>query len=531
MDILSVALVVASVIFATFLISFLWFRAKTIPKNLYDELSGSLNEMKSSLLVTEEKFQNQKAETEKLSHELSGKNLRLSEMIAFNASQQNELENNSRIIKDLNALISDKDTANQAVQGNVRQLESALANISAQYSALKENYAREMETGKIRAEQIRQMAERINNLVAEQSTLVAENKSLAERLASQKEEMMALQTKARIEFENIANKILEEKSGRFTESNRVNMEAILKPLGENIETFKKKVEEAYDKESKERFTLEKSVKELIEQTNKVSNEANNLATALKGQSKKQGDWGEMILESILEKSGLTRGREYTIQDNMKDDAGKNQRPDVVVHLPEGRKIIIDSKVSLLAYDRYSSAESADLQRITQKEHINAIYSHIDLLAPKRYDQMEGSLDFVMMFIPIEPAYLTAIQADQELWSYAYNKRILLISPTNLIAALKLVTDLWKREMQGRNALEIAKQGEKLYEKFVGFVDTMEDVGKNIDKAQDAYSKAFGQLKDGRGNLIGQALKLKQLGIKSDKQLSPSLLPLSEDENE
>jgi DNA recombination protein RmuC len=237
----------------------------------------------------------------------------------------------------------------------------------------------------------------------------------------------------------------------------------------------------------------------------------------------------MILESILEKSGLTRGREYTIQESMRDDSGKNQRPDVVVHLPENRKIIIDSKVSLLAYDKFSSAENPELQRITLKEHIHSIYSHIDLLAPKRYDQMEGSLDFVMMFIPIEPAYLTAIQADQELWSYAYNKRILLISPTNLIAALRLVTDLWKREMQNRNALEIAKQGEKLYEKFVGFVDTLEDVGKNIDKAHDSYSKAIGQLKDGRGNLVGQALKLKNLGIKSDKTINSNMLPIEDTE--
>jgi len=531
MDVLSVALIVASGIFSAFLITFLWFRAKTIPKNLYVELSGNFNEMKTNMVVAEEKFQHQKAETEKLTLELTGRNLRLHEMIASNASQQNELENNTRIFKELNTSIHEKDQANQQFLSNIRQLEGALANINAQYNALKENNLKDRETNKMQAEQIGQLAERINKLVAEQSTLLAENKALNEKLSTQKEEMTDLQTKARMEFENIANKILEEKSGKFTETNRLNLEAILKPLGENIDIFKKKVEDTYDKEAKERFTLERSVKELIEQTNKVSTEANNLATALKGQSKKQGDWGEMILESILEKSGLTRGREYTIQDNMKDEAGKNQRPDVIVHLPENRKIIIDSKVSMVAYDKFCSAENPDLQRITLKEHIHSIYNHIDLLAPKRYDQMEGSLDFVMMFIPIEPAYLTAIQADQELWSYAYNKRILLISPTNLIAALRLVTDLWKREMQNRNALEIAKQGEKLYEKFVGFVDTLEDVGKNIDKAHDSYSKAIGQLKDGRGNLIGQALKLKQLGIKSDKQLSPSLLPFSEEDNE
>jgi DNA recombination protein RmuC len=531
MDVLSVALIVASGIFIAFLLTFLWFRAKTIPKNLYDELSGNFNEMKTNMVVSEEKFQLQKAETARLSGEIAARDARINQIIATNAAQESSLNNQGQKIEELSFQLRESLQASREQQADLNQTNEDLANSRASFAALKENFVREKESNEKHAALISEMGSRINKLTSEHSTLLANNNALTEKLSTQKEEMTDLQTKARMEFENIANKILEEKSGKFTETNRVNLEAILKPLGENIDLFKKKVEDTYDKEAKERFTLERSVKELIEQTNKVSTEANNLATALKGQSKKQGDWGEMILESILEKSGLTRGREYTIQESMKDDSGKNQRPDVVVHLPENRKIIIDSKVSLIAYDKFSSADNPELQRITLKEHIHSIYSHIDLLAPKRYDQMEGSLDFVMMFIPIEPAYLTAIQADQDLWSYAYNKRILLISPTNLIAALRLVTDLWKREMQNRNALEIAKQGEKLYEKFVGFVDTLEDVGKNIDKAHDSYAKAIGQLKDGRGNLIGQAMKLKQLGIKSDKQLSPSLLPFSEDENE
>jgi DNA recombination protein RmuC len=531
MDTLSIALGLASGIFFACLITFLWFRTKTIPKNLYDDLSGNFNEMKTAMAVSEEKFQLHKAEATRLSGEITNRDARINQIIATNAAQESSLNNQGQKIDELSLQLLDSQKTNKEQQASLNQTNEDLANSRASFTALKENFVREKESNEKQSALINEMGIRINKLTSEHSALLANNNALTEKLSTQKEEMTDLQTKARMEFENIANKILEEKSGKFTETNRLNLEAILKPLGENIDIFKKKVEDTYDKEAKERFTLERSVKELIEQTNKVSTEANNLATALKGQSKKQGDWGEMILESILEKSGLTRGREYTIQESMKDDSGKNQRPDVVVHLPENRKIIIDSKVSLVAYDKFSSAENTELQRITLKEHIHSIYSHIDLLAPKRYDQMEGSLDFVMMFIPIEPAYLTAIQADQELWSYAYNKRILLISPTNLIAALRLVTDLWKREMQNRNALEIAKQGEKLYEKFVGFVDSLEDVGKNIDKAHDSYSKAIGQLKDGRGNLIGQAMKLKQLGIKSDKQLSPSLLPLSEDDNE
>jgi DNA recombination protein RmuC len=331
------------------------------------------------------------------------------------------------------------------------------------------------------------------------------------------------QKTAHLQFEKIANQILEEKSGKFTETNKANMEAILKPLGENIEQFKKKVEETYDKESKQRFSLELRVKELVEQTNKVSSEANNLATALKGQAKKQGNWGEIILESILQKSGLVKDREYFLQQTIKDEDGNNLRPDVLVKLPDNRVIIIDSKVSLVSYDKFSSADTAEQQAIHLAEHLKSIYGHIDDLQGKKYDNLEASLDFTMMFVPIEPAYLVAIQGDQELWAYAYSKRILLISPTNLIACLKLMADLWKRELQSKNAMEIVKRGELLYEKFVSFVSTLEDVGKHIGKSQAAYEAALGQLNSGSGHLVGQALKLKNLGLKSGKEIPGAML--------
>jgi DNA recombination protein RmuC len=333
-----------------------------------------------------------------------------------------------------------------------------------------------------------------------------------------------MQHTAQLQFERIANQILEEKSGKFTETNKANMEALLRPLGENIELFRKKVEDTYDKESRERFSLEGRVKELIEQTNKVSAEANNLATALKGQSKKQGNWGEVILESILQKSGLQKDREYFVQKNIKDEAGKNLRPDVLVQLPDNRTIIIDSKVSLVSYDRFSASERAEDQALFLEEHLKSVYGHIDDLHSKKYDDLEASLDFTMMFIPIEPAYLLAIQHDAELWAYAYSKRILLISPTTLIACLKLIADLWKREMQSKNAQEIVRRGELLYEKFVVFAGTMEDIGKHLGKSQSAYQEAIGQLHTGSGNLVGQALKLKDLGLKSSKEIPASLLP-------
>ncbi len=269
----------------------------------------------------------------------------------------------------------------------------------------------------------------------------------------------------------------------------------------------------------------------MEQTNKVSAEANNLASALKGKAQKRGNWGEMILERILESSGLTKNREYFIQQSIKDEAGNNLRPDVQVNLPGERIIIIDSKVSLVAYDRFSATDDAEEQRIQLAEHLKATYTHIDQLSEKKYDNLDTSLDFTMMFVPIEPAYLLAIQADAELWSYAYSKRILLISPTNLIACLKLVSDLWKREWQSKNALEIVKRGEALYEKFVGFARTFEEIGSSIKNSQEKYDKALGQLKQGRGNLVNQAIMLKNMGLKSDKTIPPALLSDYEEDNE
>ncbi|MBK6822296.1 MAG: DNA recombination protein RmuC [Saprospiraceae bacterium] len=221
------------------------------------------------------------------------------------------------------------------------------------------------------------------------------------------------------------------------------------------------MEETYDKESKQRFSLEDRIKELIELNNRLSNDAKNLTSALKGDAKKMGNWGEIILESILDQSGLQKNREYVIQESLKDEEGREFRPDVMVYLPEERTIVIDSKVSLVAYDRFCSSDSKEEQTEALKQHIQSIKNHIEELSRKKYEQLAKSLDFVMMFIPIEPAYMVAIQADRDLWSFAYNKRVLLISPTNLIAALKLIADLWKRESQNRNAIEIAKQGRTL----------------------------------------------------------------------
>lgn len=361
----------------------------------------------------------------------------------------------------------------------------------------------------------------INNLIGDNGFLKAQNQGLNEKLQNHKAEVEELRQVSHLQFEKIANQILEHKSEKFTAANKLNIEALLKPLDENLKTFKKKVEETYDKESQQRFSLEEKVRELILQTDKVSAEANNLASALKGQSKKQGSWGEMILESILQSSGLEKDREYFVQKTIQNDEGKNLRPDVIVALPDERMVIIDSKVSLTAYDRFSSAATEE-QEIHLAEHLKSIYRHIDELSAKKYDDHASSLDFTMMFIPIEPAYLIAAQSDQELWNYAYARRILLTSPTNLIACLKLISDLWKRELQSKNALEIVKRGERLYEKFISFTESLKEIGKNINRAQLAYDNALIQLKTGKGNLVEQAVKLKKLGLKSDKKITAEI---------
>lgn len=360
----------------------------------------------------------------------------------------------------------------------------------------------------------------LNNTLSEKRQ---ENKYLKSKIDDQVDELNKIRDESRLYFEKIANEILDEKSKKFTETNKVNIENILKPISENIDKFKKQVEETYDKESKERFSLGDRIKELIEQTHKVSDEANNLAAALKGQSKTRGDWGEMILESILQDSGLVKGREYSLQQTLKNNEGKTIKPDVLVKLPDDRVIVIDSKVSLIAYNNFYTSESIEEQNLQLIEHVKAIKRHIDELSNKNYDDLESSLDFTMMFIPIEPAYMVAIQADNDLWRYAYSKRILLISPTNLIACMKLISDLWKREQQSKNAMEIVKRGELLYNKFVLFTDSIVDIGEKIDKSKGAYNSAMKQLKEGSGNLIGQAIKLKNLGLKSDKDINQTLI--------
>ena len=343
--------------------------------------------------------------------------------------------------------------------------------------------------------------------------------SQQEKLDKQEDSFKQTQKESLVQFENLANRLFDEKTEKFSKESKSNIEQLLNPLKENISDFKKKVEETYDKESKERHTLESKIQDLVMLNEQISKDATNLTNALKGQSKTQGDWGEMILESILDHSGLVKGREYFVQETFQDESGKNKRPDVTIKYPDNRYIIIDSKVSLTAFERYVNEENTDSQKVHLQTHIRSIKNHIDNLSGKEYEKRDKALDFVFLFIPIEPAFLTALQADDQLWNYAYKKRIVLMSPTNLLATLRVIADVWSKEIQNQNAREISKRGEHLLEKFVGFVNDMEDIEKHLNKVDEKYSDAMKKLSTGSGNLIGQAQKLKQLGVTSKKQLS------------
>ena len=436
----------------------------------------------------------------------------------------------SKILEILEQLKEEKNT-NASQAEILNQLQNELAKISAENKAQNQKIAEQAELNQKQNAEIKDLQLEKNNLIAIKSELSAQNENLQKLLDTQKEEIVKIQEEAKLQFENLANKILEEKTTKFTEQNQKNLKTILEPFQEKISELKNRVNEAYEKENKERFSLAEKVKELAELNQQISEDAKKLTRALKGEAKTQGNWGEMILESILEKSGLVKGREYFLEHQLTDEnnkalysefSGKKMRPDAVVKYPDERNVIIDSKVSLTAFTELVDETDAEVYAIKLNQHLSSIKNHINQLSQKAYDDYGKSLDFVMMFIPSEPAYIAAMQADQNLWNFAYERRILLLNPSNLITSLKLIADLWKREYQSRNAMEIAERGAKLYDKFVGFVENLEKIGKNIDNAKNSYTEAYKQLSTGNDNLIIQTQKLRTLGIKNKKHLPNSL---------
>ncbi|MCY1723432.1 DNA recombination protein RmuC [Prolixibacteraceae bacterium Z1-6] len=392
-----------------------------------------------------------------------------------------------------------------------------------------------------------QLEERVQNLQAERERLTKElqeaeldNDQKAERLAkaevemanlhekltTEKQQMEELQKKFTTEFENVAHKILEKNSEKFTAVNQKNMGEILAPLRERIQGFEKKVDETYEKGLKDQTDLRAELKKLHDLNSKISQEASNLTKALKGDVKKQGNWGEVVLERILERSGLNEGTNgYQKQFSDTSEDGKRIQPDIVINLPDNKHIIVDSKVSLIAYERAVNAETEAEREKHIKEHLLSLKAHIKGLSEKHYQtaSMLNSPDFVLLFIPIEASFGVAVSEDQELFSLAWDQKVVLVSPSTLLATLRTISSIWQQENQTKNALEIAKQGGALYDKFVGFVIDMETIGKNLDTTRKTYDAALNKLHVGSGNLVRRAENIKKLGAKATKELPGNMV--------
>lgn len=366
----------------------------------------------------------------------------------------------------------------------------------------------------------------------------AANAVLREKL-SRAEERLALLDSERADrqraeeerFRNLANDILLTNSRRFKAEHETRLAEILSPLKDDIESFKKRVEDTYSQEARERFSLSERIRELIEANKSIGKEARELTEALRGDSKIQGDWGEMVLQTILEKSGLREGVHFTVQQTtdpsgrtLRNESGTALRPDVVVNYPDGRCMVIDSKVSLTAFVRYTKASTEEERRAEGARHVASVRAHIDELSRKNYQDYvgENKTDFVMMFIPNEPAYIAAMRLDDNLWQEAYDKRVLIISPTHLISALRIVAQLWSHDRQTRNAVEIAETAGRMYDKFVAFVDDMQRIDKALNQASEAHHAAMKKLSEGTGNLIGRAEKMRTLGAKASKLIDRRL---------
>lgn len=523
-------------------------------RHTVQELQDELQETGNRFAAAEKQIaylQDCEAEAEALKHECA----------KWQQSAQNLQINNERLNTQLvqeQALSADKNTL-------LQQQETEKGRLKQDYDTLLEqNHALQVQNERLSTQLTQEKAniDDKNSLLQQQeaekgrlkqeyAALLEQNHALQvqnERLNTQSEkdrqaaeEKLALLSDARKnlsdQFQNLANTILEEKSRRFTEQNHDHLQQLLNPLNERIHGFSELVQQTYEKEAKERLTIENELKRLQTLNTQLHHDAKALTTALTGtQNKTQGNWGEMILESVLENSGLQKGREYIVQaSSVRHEADGTQRrlqPDVLINLPDNKQIVIDSKVSLTAYVRYTQSTGAEAER-ELANHVASIRAHIKSLAAKDYTDLEGikTLDFVFMFVPVEPAYLLALQHDPNLFQECFDKRIMLTGPSTLLATLRTVANIWRNEQQNQNALAIAEAGSKLYDKFVGFVESMDGINKALVQAQSQFQTAYGRLVSGRGNLISSTEKLRKLGIKAGKQLQRDLLEKAMSENE
>jgi DNA recombination protein RmuC len=391
-----------------------------------------------------------------------------------------------------------------------------------------QNFKEALEKERLEKEVIRNEKD---SLAIQLSKKEVDFENLWERNKEQKQEVEQLQEKFTKEFENLANKILDEKSNKFTEQNKENMQNILTPLQDKIQLFEKKVEDTHKESIDYHAALRQQILGLREMNIQMSKETINLTKALKGDSKMQGNWGELVLERVLEKSGLEKGREYEVQQAFTTEEGNRVFPDVVINLPDGKKMIVDSKVSLTAYEKYINEEDDELKTNFLKEHVNSIKRHVEQLGNKNYQDLYQieSPDFVLLFIPIEPAFATAVQADPAIFQEAFDKNIVIVSPTTLLATLRTIASIWRQEHQNRNALEIAKKGGDMYDKFAAFADDLLKLGAQMDTSKKTYEEAMKKLSTGTGNLVKRASDLKKLGLNSGKNINPLLSAATEEE--
>ena len=395
----------------------------------------------------------------------------------------------------------------------------------------KELYTSEKERSEKIENENREKEELIGNLKADVSSKNTLIDTLNSKLDEESKRLIEQQKQLQTQFKNMANEIFEKKSEKFAEQNQKNIDLILKPLGEKIKSFEQSVEDKYVKDQKNKAGLSEQIKLLQETNQQISQDANNLAKALKGDSKVQGDWGELQLEVLLEKSGLYKGVHFRTQNSLKDEEGNDKRPDCIIDLPDEKNLIIDSKVSLSAYEQYVNSEDELKKQVLLKQHLESIKKHIKDLAGKDYPNLYSinTPDYVLMFVPIEPALTLALQEDGEIFNLALNKNIILVSTSTLMATMRTVSFIWQQENQKKNVLEIARQSGALYEKFIGFTNDLEGVGKAIENAHKKYEAAQSKLISGRGNLVNSVEKIKKLGAKTNKSISQDLIDKSDTE--
>ena len=429
------------------------------------------------------------------------------------------------IVKSSSVSRKNYDELNQNFSQKEAEFNKILAEISAENKSQKQKIAEQQELNQKQSIEIKELQNDKNQLIGLKSQLAAQNENLQKLLDSQKEEIAKMQEVAKTEFQNLANKILEEKTLKFTEQNQQNLKNILNPLQEKITDFEKKVENTHKESIDYHAALRQQIIGLKDLNLQMSKETINLTKALKGDSKIQGNWGELVLERVLEKSGLEKGREYEIQKSFTTEEGNRVQPDVVINLPDGKKMIVDSKVSLTAYEKYINEDDEEQKTAFLKEHVTSLKRHVEQLGNKNYQhlyEME-SPDFVLLFIPIEPAFAIALNEDTQLYNKAFEKNIVIVTPSTLLATLRTIDSMWTNQKQQDNAIEIARQAGALYDKFEGFVTDLVKIGKKMDEAKTEYEGAMNKLVDGRGNLITSVQKLKIMGAKAKKSLPEPIL--------